>query len=145
LMLQVAAGVPAPHGAATWIMFVPTAIAATIAIVVSGIVYQLNVQAEKGHEMGSYNLEELLGRGGMGEVWKASHKLLARSAAIKLIRPDTLGSDAREGLKRFEREAKATARLRSPHTVGIYDYGTTEDGTFYYVMELLGGFDLGYD
>jgi len=142
LMFQVAAGVPAPHGAATWIMFVPTAIAATIAIVVSGIVYQLNVQAEKGHEMGSYHLEELLGSGGMGEVWKASHRLLARSAAIKLIRPDSSGSDGRESIKRFEREVQAAAGLQSPHTVNIYDFGTTEDGTFYYVMELLEGFDL---
>jgi serine/threonine-protein kinase len=78
----------------------------------------------------------------MGEVWKASHRLLARSAAIKLIRPDSFGSDGRELVKRFEREAKATAALRSPHTVDIYDFGTTEDGTFYYVMELLEGFDL---
>jgi eukaryotic-like serine/threonine-protein kinase len=142
LMVQVAAGVPAPHGAAAWIMFVPTALAATVAIVVSGIVYQLNVQAEKGHEMGSYHLEELLGSGGMGEVWKASHRLLARSAAIKLIRPDSSGSDGRESIKRFEREVQAAAGLQSPHTVNIYDFGTTEDGTFYYVMELLEGFDL---
>jgi serine/threonine-protein kinase len=91
--------------------------------------------------MGSYRLEELLGRGGMGEVWKASHRLLARSAAVKLIRIEA-GSDSRELLRRFEREARATANLRSPHTVNVYDYGTTEDGTFYYVMELLEGFDL---
>src|SRR5262249_9264842 len=87
-------------------------------------------------------LEELLGRGGMGEVWRANHRLLARSAAIKLIRPESFGSDGRELVRRFEREAKATAALRSPHTVDIYDFGTTEDGTFYYVMELLEGFDL---
>ena len=91
--------------------------------------------------MGSYRLEELLGRGGMGEVWRASHRLLARSAAVKLIRIDP-GSDSRELLRRFEREAQATAALRSPHTVDVYDFGTTEDGTFYYVMELLEGFDL---
>jgi serine/threonine-protein kinase len=102
----------------------------------------MTVEAGKGHDMGSYHLEELLGRGGMGEVWRASHRLLARSAAIKLIRPDSFGSDGRELVKRFEREAKATAALRSPHTVDIYDFGTTEDGTFYYVMELLEGFDL---
>ncbi len=91
--------------------------------------------------MGSYRLEELLGRGGMGEVWKASHRLLARPAAVKLIRIDP-GADSRELLRRFEREARATAALRSPHTVDVYDYGTTEDGTFYYVMELLEGYDL---
>jgi serine/threonine-protein kinase len=77
----------------------------------------------------------------MGEVWRASHKLLARQAAIKLIRPDALGGDSRELSRRFEREARATAALRSPHTVDVYDFGTTEDGTFYYVMELLDGYD----
>ncbi len=142
LLIQVAAGNPAPQGPAVWLMFLPTAVAATAAIVVSGIVYQMNVEAEKGHEMGSYHLEELLGSGGMGEVWKASHRLLARSAAIKLIRPDSSGSDGRESIKRFEREVQAAAGLQSPHTVNIYDFGTTEDGTFYYVMELLEGFDV---
>jgi serine/threonine-protein kinase len=102
----------------------------------------MTVEAEKGHEMGSYHLEELLGRGGMGEVWRANHRLLARSAAIKLIRAESFGSEGHELIRRFEREAKATAALRSPHTVNIYDFGTTEDGTFYYVMELLEGFDL---
>ncbi len=141
LMIQIAAGLPPPQGA-QWLMFLPTVVSATVAIVVSGIVYQMNVEAEKGHEMGSYHLEELLGSGGMGEVWKASHRLLARSAAIKLIRPDSSGSDGRESIKRFEREVQAAAGLQSPHTVDIYDFGTTEDGTFYYVMELLEGFDL---
>ncbi|MFN2633204.1 MAG: serine/threonine-protein kinase [Thermoanaerobaculia bacterium] len=142
LLAQVAAGNPPPHGPAVWFMFLPTAVAATVAIVVSGIVYKVNVEAERGHEMGSYHLEELLGSGGMGEVWKASHRLLARSAAIKLIRPDSSGSDGRESIKRFEREVQAAAGLQSPHTVDIYDFGTTEDGTFYYVMELLEGFDV---
>ena len=143
LAIQVAAGVPAPRGAGLWLMFLPTAIAAVVAIVISGIVHRMNAEAEMGHEMGSYHLEELLGSGGMGEVWRASHRLLARSAAIKLIRPDSAsGSDARESVKRFEREVQAAAGLQSPHTVDIYDFGTTEDGTFYYVMELLEGFDL---
>jgi serine/threonine-protein kinase len=142
LGINVIAGDPKPPASVALLLFLPTFVCAGIASIVSRMVYRLSVEAGKGQEMGSYNLEELLGRGGMGEVWKASHRLLARSAAIKLIRPDSLGSDAREWLKRFEREAKATARLRSPHTVGIYDYGTTEDGTFYYVMELLEGFDL---
>ncbi len=142
VLIQVASGNPAPHGPAVWLMFLPTAVAAAAAILVSRIVYQMNVEAEKGHEMGSYHLEELLGTGGMGEVWKASHRLLARSAAIKLIRPDSTGSDGRESIKRFEREVQAAAGLQSPHTVDIYDFGTTEDGTFYYVMELLEGFDV---
>jgi eukaryotic-like serine/threonine-protein kinase len=142
LAVLVLAGNPAPSTSRAIVLFLPTFLSAAVAVIASRIVYALSVEAGKGQEMGSYNLEELLGRGGMGEVWKASHRLLARSAAIKLIRPDSLGSDAREWLKRFEREARATAGLRSPHTVDIYDYGTTEDGTFYYVMELLEGFDL---
>jgi hypothetical protein len=142
LLVAVAAGNPRPPAGFLIPMFLPTALAAGVALVLSRLVTQMTVEAEKGHEMGSYHLEELLGRGGMGEVWRASHRLLARSAAIKLIRPESFGNDGRELVKRFEREAKATAALQSPHTVNIYDFGTTEDGTFYYVMELLEGFDL---
>ena len=130
-----------PIPSSVWLQFGSTVVAAGTAVYVSGIIYQITLEAGKGNEMGAYNLEALLGRGGMGEVWRASHRLLARPAAIKLIRPDALGSDSREWLRRFEREAKATAGLHSPHTVDIYDFGTTEDGTFYYVMELLEGFD----
>jgi len=142
LGINVLAGNPPPTLSTAILMFLPTLTCAVAAVIISRIVYQLSVEAGQGREMGSYNLEQMLGRGGMGEVWRGSHRLLARPAAIKLIRPDNLGSDAREWLKRFEREAKATARLQSPHTVDIYDYGTAEDGTFYYVMELLEGFDL---
>lgn len=142
LALNLLAGNPKPTGSGLVLLFFPTLVAAAIALIVSRIVYQMTVQAGRTVEMGSYHLEELLGRGGMGEVWRASHRLLARPAAIKLIRPDSSGSDARESVKRFEREAKAAAGLQSPHTVDIYDFGTTEDGTFYYVMELLEGFDL---
>jgi serine/threonine-protein kinase len=81
----------------------------------------------------------------MGEVWRAEHDLLARPAAVKLIRPEVLGETnggSAVALRRFEREARATAMLHSPHTIGIYDFGTTPDKTFYYVMELLEGLDL---
>jgi serine/threonine-protein kinase len=142
LLISLAAGNPRPPAGFLVPMFLPTALAAVIALLLSRLVYQMRAEAEKGHEMGSYHLEQLLGRGGMGEVWRASHRLLARSAAIKLIRSESFGSDGRELVRRFEREARATAALRSPHTVNLYDFGTTEDGTFYYVMELLEGFDL---
>ena len=140
-LVTVAAGNPRPPAGFVAQMFLPTFLSACAALIVSRLVSKMTVEAGKGHDMGSYHLEELLGRGGMGEVWRASHRLLARSAAIKLIRADSFGNDGRELVKRFEREAKATAALRSPHTVDIYDFGTTEDGTFYYVMELLEGFD----
>ena len=97
-------------------------------------------------ELGSYRLGELLGRGGMGEVYRATHRMLARPAAIKLIRPEVLasgdGSMAQTATARFRREAEAAARLRSPHTVELYDFGVTEDGTLYLVMELLEGTNL---
>jgi serine/threonine-protein kinase len=95
---------------------------------------------------GPYELEALLGKGGMGEVWRARHRLLARRAAIKLVRPDAVhlagGEEPRKILRRFEREAKATSMLASPHTISIYDFGILDDGTFYYAMELLDGLDL---
>lgn len=110
------------------------------------IVYGMGRAVREAREMGSYRLVEQLGQGGMGEVWRAEHRTLARPAAIKLIRPEVLGAVGGESVdvlhQRFEREAHATALLRSPHTIEVYDYGVTDDGTFYYVMELLDGFDL---
>jgi serine/threonine-protein kinase len=81
----------------------------------------------------------------MGEVWRARHRMLARGAAIKLIRPSA-GGDGRpvvsgESVRRFEREAQAIAGLRSPHTVELFDFGVADNGAFYYVMELLDGLD----
>ncbi|HMK73946.1 MAG TPA: serine/threonine-protein kinase, partial [Myxococcaceae bacterium] len=93
-----------------------------------------------------YRIAVLLGRGGMGEVYKATHRMLARPAAIKLIRPEMLGESGVEAAKvavsRFRREAEAAASLRSPHTVELYDFGVAEDQTLYFVMELLDGMDL---
>ena len=132
---------PAPAPEAAIAMFLPTAIACIIGIVGSRIVYRLTAEAGRAEEMGSYRLVSLLGQGGMGEVWRAEHRMLARDAAIKLVRGGTDVS-GRELLARFEREAKVTAGLRSPHTVQLYDFGRSDDGAFYYVMELLDGFTL---
>ncbi|HEY1548596.1 MAG TPA: serine/threonine protein kinase [Kofleriaceae bacterium] len=95
-------------------------------------------------ELGSYRLVGRLGIGGMGEVWRAEHRLLARQAAIKLVRPESLRDPAHapKVRERFRREAQTLATMRSQHTIALYDYGTTEDGTFFYVMELLDGIDL---
>jgi serine/threonine-protein kinase len=104
------------------------------------------VDVARATELGPYKLEERLGRGGMGEVWRANHRLLARPAAVKLIRPRVLedaDSDAAEiTLKRFEREAQVTANLTSPYTIELFDFGVTDEGVLYYVMELLEGLDL---
>jgi serine/threonine-protein kinase len=96
-------------------------------------------------ELGSYRLVERLGAGGMGEVWRAEHRMLSRPAAIKLIGSDALageGMESAELIRRFELEAQATAALSSPHTVALYDFGVAEDGRLYYVMEMLHGLDL---
>jgi hypothetical protein len=106
------------------------------------VVYGLGRQVAEARELGSYRLEERLGAGGMGEVWRARHRMLARPAAIKLVRSPSGGPVGDEARARFEREAQVTAGLRSPHTVTLFDFGASADGAFYYVMELLDGLDL---
>ncbi len=92
-----------------------------------------------------YRLVRRIGEGGMGEVWLARHELLARPAAVKLIRPERMGElqEGSQSWKRFQREAQATSQLRSPHTVELYDFGVGDGGELYFVMELLTGMDLG--
>lgn len=122
-----------------------TYLCAGLAFVTSRGIFRLGARLEQARSIGSYQLEQLLGSGGMGEVWVAKHRLLARPAAIKLIRPESLGGDlsGRSAVtRRFEREAKATAALQSYHTISLYDFGVSRDGTFYYVMELLDGMNL---
>ena len=116
-----------------------------MAYVGARVVYQLGSEVKRARELGSYSLEEKLGQGGMGEVWRARHRLLARPAAIKVIRPTLAGNGrngvSEEAVRRFEREAQVIARLRSPHTVNLFDFGIAADGAFYYAMELLDGLD----
>jgi serine/threonine-protein kinase len=127
------------------LMHYPDYLLVGVAVVISQVVTKLGQQVTRAREMGSYELGELLGRGGMGEVYRATHRMLARPAAIKLIRPEMLSGadqDAQLAVLRFRREAESAASLRSPHTVEIYDFGVTDDGTLYFVMELLDGLDL---
>jgi serine/threonine-protein kinase len=122
----------------------PYVLVVLMAYVGARVVYSLGAEVTRARELGSYRLEERLGEGGMGEVWKASHRLLARPAAIKLIRSTvaTKGLGASDEMRRrFEREAQVIAQLRSPHTVTLFDFGITQEGSFYYVMELLEGLD----
>ena len=125
---------------------IPNYLCALIAPIISHIITGLGREVKKARAMGSYVLESLIGSGGMGEVWRANHRFLARPAAIKLIKPEVLGAMTKEQqevlVERFRREAQAAAMLRSPHTIHLYDFGVTSDGTFYYVMELLNGMDL---
>ncbi|MEP7324398.1 MAG: serine/threonine-protein kinase [Gemmatimonadota bacterium] len=124
----------------------PNFICVGVAVVISHIFTGLGHQVKKARELGAYELDTRLGTGGMGEVWRANHRLLARPAAIKLIRAERLGAADAEAAhtvqERFRREAQAAASLRSPHTIELFDFGISQDGTFYYVMELLDGVDL---
>jgi serine/threonine-protein kinase len=128
------------------VMHYPNLLMLGVAVVISRVVVGLGQQVSREREMGSYRLGERLGSGGMGDVFQATHRMLARPAAIKLIRPEVLAESDPAGvqlaLSRFKREAEAAAKLRSPHTVELYDFGVTEDGTFYTVMELLDGLTL---
>ena len=127
-------------------MHYPDVLLVGVAVVISLVVTSLGQQVARARELGSYQLGALLGRGGMGEVYRATHRMLARPAAIKLIRRESLGdrgsAAAQLAVARFRREAEAAANLRSPHTVELYDFGETDDQTLYFVMELLEGMDL---
>jgi len=127
-----------------WIL--PLLLVAVWMYVLNKRIYSMQWKQLKAEELGSYKLDYLIGKGGMGEVWRAKHTMLARDAAVKLIRGDVLaGASGRQEAmirQRFEREANATASLLSPHTVALYDFGRTADNTYYYVMELLNGIDL---
>ena len=124
----------------------PYLLIVVMAYVGARVIYGLGKEVRRARELGAYRLVERLGSGGMGEVWRAEHHLLARPAAIKLVRPEsprTMDADRHRQLQeRLGREAQATAKMRSPHTIELYDFGLANDGTFYYVMELLDGFDL---
>ena len=127
-------------------MFLPNYVCAVISVIPAGIIAKLGRQVRNARELGSYRLGKMIGQGGMGAVYRANHRMLARPAAIKLVRPEILRDssqeDPRVAIERFRREAEVVATLRSPHTVELYDFGVTEDETFYAVMELLEGLDL---
>ena len=111
----------------------------SVFLVVGGhIVWSLRRQVFEARNLGRYRLKKRLAAGGMGDVWLAYHPGLKRDVAVKILRPD---ERERSGmaLARFEREVRATAELVHPNTVRVFDYGATEDGLWYYVMELLEG------
>jgi serine/threonine-protein kinase len=114
--------------------------------IAAGVAMYATVVIRSLQELGCYRLVEKLDHGGMGEIWRARHRMLARPVAVKLIRPELIGvkspPEAAALVGRFRREAEATAALHSPHTVSLHDFGVTPEGAFYYVMDLLDGLDL---
>lgn len=90
-------------------------------------------------QLGQYRLEEKLGEGAMGIVYRGHHAMLRRPAAIKMLNIDKINE---ESLSRFEREVQITCQLNHPNTIAIYDYGRTPEGVFYYAMEYIEGIDL---
>ena len=112
-------------------------VAAGLSLYGTHVTNTLRREAFEARRLNQYQLGACLGAGGMGVVHLAEHRLLKRPCAIKLIHPKAAGDPT--SLKRFEREVRATARMSHPNIVEIYDYGYTEDRTFYYVMEYLRG------
>lgn len=115
-----------------------TVVTATVGVKTIGM---LRREAYVARQLGQYRLKQRLGSGGMGEVYLAEHQMMKRPCAIKIIRPEKAGNP--KVLARFEREVRATAKLSHWNSIDIYDYGRTDDGTFYYVMEFLPGHNLG--
>jgi len=143
LLIAQARGLELPPLALLIWTYLPNYICACLAVLPSKIIVHLSRKVSRARELGSYRLVERIGRGGMGEVWKAEHRLFARPAAIKLIAGHgMLEGSGRVAEERFRREAEAAAGLRSPHTIQLYDFGITRDRRLYYVMELLEGSDL---
>ena len=113
---------------------------AALAIYGTYVLNGLRSELHEAKKFGQYRILDKIGAGGMGEIYMAEHQLLKRPCALKLIRPEA-GADG-VALARFEREVQSAARLSHPNTIEIYDYGHTDDGTFYYVMEYLPGMNL---
>ena len=138
-------GRPWPDVATSISVVLPPFLCALLAWAPTSALYRLGAAVQQARRLGNYELTERLGAGGMGEVWRARHRLLARPAAVKLIKPEILGAkdDASRAqvVARFEQEARVTASLDSPHTVELYDFGVSAGGELFYVMELLDGLD----
>lgn len=146
LLIAIVSGMPKVSLITALYLVMPNYVAAGVAVLLANTLWKLREDVSKARQLGSYRMIKRLGSGGMGEVWHAQHDMLARPAAIKLISPHALVQRSQADIdmifRRFKREAEATSQLSSEHTVRVFDFGLTDDGTLYYVMELLEGTDL---
>ncbi len=110
-----------------------------LTVTASFIIQRLRKRIAQVKKLGQYTLEEKIGEGGMGKVYKASHAILKRPTAVKFLKPEAVNPDT---ITRFEREVQLTSQLTHPNTIEIYDYGHTPEGIFYYAMEYLPGINL---
>ena len=114
---------------------------AIVAVWGGHVTWSLRQSVFESRKLGRYRLLRRIGRGGMGEVWRAEDRALRRSVALKILSPEHGRKPSR--VARFEREIQATASISHPNIVRIHDWGVTDDGVWYYAMDLLGGTDLG--
>ena len=126
-----------------WGLFALLALSSIAIFVFTVMVARLRREAQKAEieaqQIGQYKLEQKIGSGGMGVVYKGRHAMLRRPTAIKMLDVDKVNEGS---IERFEREVQITSQLNHPNTVAIYDYGRTPEGVFYYAMEYLDGIDL---
>ncbi len=113
---------------------------AIVAVIGVRTIRVLRSEAFEAKQLGQYRLRQLLGQGGMGDVYLAEHRMMRRPCVVKVIRPERAGDP--RALARFEREVQATAKLTHWNSIEVFDYGRSEDGTFFYVMEFLPGMNL---
>ncbi len=128
---------------AFWVLFVLLLLAVlailAFTLAVARMRRSMRQAAIDARQLGQYQLEEKIGAGGMGVVYRGRHAMMRRPTAIKLLDADKTTEDA---ISRFEREVHLTSQLTHPNTIAIYDYGRTPEGVFYYAMEYLDGINL---
>jgi eukaryotic-like serine/threonine-protein kinase len=139
LAAPVQLAVPLPVAVPLLVIGAWSLIAVATSTLVSSVFHGLRKRADAATQVGQYTLEEKIGEGGMGAVYRARHALLRRPTAIKLLPHASTGDEA---LARFEREVQLTSRLSHPNIIAVYDFGRSAKGVFYYAMEYLDGVDL---
>jgi hypothetical protein len=139
ISIEEAYGALRPLRRAFWALLGIVTFATVLVLLSTFFIQRLRSRIDEVKQLGQYTLEEKIGEGGMGKVYKARHALLKRPTAVKLLNPDMVSP---ETLARFEREVQTTSQLTHPNTIEIYDYGHTPEGIFYYAMEYLPGVSL---